>query len=252
MKAQKFPKDTQDEIEQMFADKILAEFPSYGKFWEQFIGVDVDRLPALWPRPPKFPKEYEDAKKEDFRKKQEWFARVSYGIFCNLSGAHYQLEQYLKQIPIADRNDKESFFKAIEAVECAYLHIGNVAYGLESLWGKIRKLFTPHLEGKLETYLDCQGRGKHLSQLMDEPKDIIRDKIVHIGRHVTITTNEIHIPLTVPKEEHWSKANVSYWVPADVKLKDHITVASKACEDVYQIFIKLLSTYLQNERIEIP
>ena len=248
MKTQKFPKDTRDEIEQMFADKVLTEFPSYGKFWEKFVGVDVNRLSeSLWPRPPKFPTGYEDAEKEDFEKTQIWIARVSYGIFCNFAGAHYQLEQYLKQIPIKDRG---AFFRAIEAVECAYLHIGDVAYGLERLWGKIRK-YSYHKE-KLGKYLVSQGRGKYLLELMDEPKKIIRDEIVHFGRHVFRITDKIYLPLTVPKEKLWSEANVSSWIPADVKLKDHITVASKACEDAYQIFIKLLSTYLQNEGIEIP
>jgi hypothetical protein len=248
MKTQKFPKDTGDGIEQMFADRVLAEFPSYGKFWEKFIGVDVTRLSeGFWPRSPKFPKEYEDAKREDFRNKQIGIARVSYGIFCNLAGAHYQLELYLKQIPITDR---ESFFRAIEAVECAYLHIGNVAYGLDRLWGEIRK-YSYHKE-KLEKYLVNQGRGKYLLELKDEPKKIIRDEIVHFGRHVFRITDKIYLPLTVPRNKLWSKANVSSWIPADVKLKDHITVASKACEDAYQLFIERLSTYLQNEGIEIP
>jgi len=160
MKSQKFPKDTRDEIERMFADDVLAEFPSYGEFWERFIGVDVNRLSeGLWPKPPKFPKGYVDAKKEDFKKRQIWIARASYGIFCNLAGAHYQLGQYLEQIPI---KDGKAFFRSIEAVECAYLHIGSVAYELDSLWGKIRKLSTPHYPKDFLKYLNRQGRGTYL------------------------------------------------------------------------------------------
>lgn len=249
MKTQKFPKDTGDGIEQMFADKVLAEFPSYGKFWEKFIGVDVNRLSeGLWPRPPKFPTRYEDAKKEGFKNKQIWIARASYGIFCNLAGAHYQLGQYLKQIPI---KDKEAFFMAIEAVECAYLHIGDVIYGLESLWGKIRKLSTPHLP-EFKNYVKSLKRNTYLAKLEEEPK-FIRDKIAHFGRHVfRYHDDKLYLPFTVPDEGLWSEANVSKWIPANVKLKYHITVASKACEEVYQIFIVQLSTYLQNEGIEIP
>jgi len=249
MKTQKFPKDTGDGIEQMFADKVLAEFPSYGKFWEKFIGVDVNRLSeGLWPRPPKFPTRYEDAKKEGFKNKQIWIARASYGIFCNLAGAHYQLGQYLKQIPI---KDKEAFFMAIEAVECAYLHIGDVIYGLESLWGKIRKSSTPHLP-EFKNYVKSLKRNTYLAKLEEEPK-FIRDKIAHFGRHVfRYHDDKLYLPFTVPDEELWSEANVSKWIPANVKLKYHITAASKACEEVYQIFIVQLSTYLQNEGIEIP
>ena len=202
----------------------------------------------MWPRSPKFSKEYEDAKKEGFKNKQIWIARASYGIFCNLAGAHYQLEQYLKQIPI---RDKEAFFMAIEAVECAYLHIGGVIYGLKSLRGKISKLSTPHLP-EFKNYVKSLKGNTYLAKLEEEPK-FIRDKIAHFGRHVfRYCDDKLYLPFTVPDEELWSEANVSSWIPADVKLKDHITVASKACEEDYQIFIERLSTYLQSEEIEIP
>lgn len=93
----KFPEMTEDRIERLFAPKILADFPYYAEFWQKFIGVRLepprDRfLPYRLEMPNTLP---------DSCKVLHCYEKVSmrhYSQFCDLAGAHYQLEQALQAL----------------------------------------------------------------------------------------------------------------------------------------------------------
>jgi len=243
---QKFPKDTHDFIEKMYCGKILGLFPSYGEFWEKFIGVDNSKLPLLYPRSPKFPQNYQ--KKEKFINTQMWMARASYGVFCNLAGAYFQLERYKENIPITT---EKKFFEAIEAIECGYHHLGAVILGLETLWGKIRKF--AGASKKLGKYLEGKGKYNNCSILNKEPR-FIRNELVHFGRHVfDYRLQRLYLPLKLPYKKNytWPEAKVDSWIPADTKLEEHVNIACKTCEDVYRELIAIFSNYTKKEGIKI-
>ncbi|MBE3095282.1 MAG: hypothetical protein IMZ52_09650 [Actinobacteria bacterium] len=214
---QKFPDDSEDFIEKRYAGDILKQFPSYGIFWSKFIGVDEKPLPVILPRIPKCPKETHEGYVKKIRYSQLFIAKVNYAIFCNLIAAEYQLKSYKMNLPI---KNEEQFFKAMESIECGYVHIGNIIYFLDSLWGKIKKIFfsAPSNQYELGTYLKKNTVEKNWQSLYDEPK-YIRDKIVHFGRHIfTFHNNELYLPITIPHSFIWAEAPVNDWMPAEIKL----------------------------------
>lgn len=153
-KMQKFPNDSEDSIEKAYGQKVINLFPSYKKFWEIFIGVDKTRLPLLFPKKLQFTKNYDSNFKRKITDERYIVSKINYAIFCNLVAADYQLEIYLKNIPI---KDDITFFKAIEALECGYVHVGNIPYFLDAIWGQIKKRFYRHpiRQMKMPRFLVC-------------------------------------------------------------------------------------------------
>ena len=132
---QKFPKDTKDDLEKEYGNRVLKNFPAYGKFWEKFIGYDNSYKNAIRPRIPIFPKKYSDMDKKNFLENQLWLSKVSYSIFCNLISLEKQFKEYEK---FSKNLDIDSYFWTMESMECTYFHIGNISFGLESIWGRLK------------------------------------------------------------------------------------------------------------------
>ena len=250
-KMQIFPDDTRDTIERKHAKQVLAEFPSYGKFWEKFIGDGRKYSHVLTPREPVFPKSFSNSDKENIQDTQILLSKVSYSIFCNLIAAENQLEEYEKTLPLS--NEHFSFW-AIESFECAYFHIGNVTYALTRIWGKIRKIFFSPLisQQTLDKYLEGKKKGKNWLSLTDEPKNI-RDNLVHLSRHIFRQhKNNLYLPLYVEKDKYlWRKMKINGWMTASEKLHNHIRLTYATCENVYSSIIPDIQSYLKNQGIMI-
>ena len=67
-----FPNDSRDAIEIRYGDEVVKSFPSYGEFWEKFIGDNNKYPTVLRPRDPKFPANFSDNEKMKFREIQQW------------------------------------------------------------------------------------------------------------------------------------------------------------------------------------
>lgn len=249
---QVFPNDSRDEVELEYNKLILANFPSYGKFWEKFIGDNHKYKTVLLPRDPVFSKKYTREDKKNFREIQQWISKVNYSVFCNLVGAEKQLEDYNKTLPISNLH---FFYWAIESFECSYFHIGNIAYSLEALWGKIKNNFFEPAGKKQDilTYLKSKNKEKNWTKFRDGEPKYIRDDLVHFGRHIFTQHNgELYLPLNItPRQYLWSKMKIEGWIPASLKLEDHIKLAYQTCEDTYSLIIPEIEKYLKREGIKI-
>ena len=156
------------------------------------------------------------------------------------------MEIYRENLPI---NTDLKFFRAIEAIVCGYHHIGAIIYGMKSLWNKIKEF--KNIEENLNEYLKSKNKSTNWEELNKEPK-YIRDKLVHIGRHVfDIIGGELYFPKEIPEELEWTEVNSRVMMPADIKLEKHIELACKSCEDIYQELIDIFSEYLEKEGIKI-
>jgi len=132
-----FPKDSRDEFEKEYANNVLQYFPSYKPFWEKFIGDSYKKKYVLTPRTPVYPTGYSQAKIKEMNELQIYMSKLSYSIFCNLVSAEKLLIEYKKSLPLTNAHFA---FWAIENLECAYFHIGNIVYALHNLWNEIRAL----------------------------------------------------------------------------------------------------------------
>ena len=249
---QRFPEDTRDEIEKEYSVHILKLFPSYGEFWEKFIGDNNKYRTVLLPRDPIFPKKYSKKDKTDFRASQQWISKVSYSIFCNLVGAEKQLEEYNKSLPISNLH---FFYWAVETFECGYFHIGNIAYGLESLWGKVKNSFFEPITKRQDmlTYLTSINKEKNWTDFKNGEPLAIRDDLVHFGRHIFTQYNEeLYLPLNIlPRQYLWSEMDIKGWIPASLKLESHIKLAYQTCEDIFSLIIPEIESHMKKERIKI-
>lgn len=112
--------DTKDDIEILFKNRILQRFPNYAIFWENFIGYKDDTSTGFKPYGLIFPKKYLNNKKGKITKKYEKINVIHHHIFCSLSGAHFELENYLSNLTIGGRGT----FIRHNAVNSFYIHIG--------------------------------------------------------------------------------------------------------------------------------
>lgn len=250
---QKFPDDSMDEIEKRYADIILAGFPSYKEFWEKFVGLDKTNKVSFLPRKPVFPEDYGKEKGDDFRGLQHWLSSVTYSLFCNLAGAYYHFCKYKEFEP----KSKEKIFEILESYECSYLHLGNIIYILDSLFGKLKNnlIIDPKYrkDKEITHWLGDNNKDENWLELNDEPKKF-RDSLVHNGFRgiFTVIDGEIYFPLKTDKDKVlWSDMEFEFFVTGTYKLETHINLAFKTCEDVYNVFIKTLDDFIKNEEIEI-
>jgi len=247
-----FPNDSRDAIEIRYGDEVLKSFPSYGEFWEKFIGDNNKYPTVLRPRDPKFPANFSDNEKMKFREIQQWLSKVSYSIFCNLISTEEQLVQYSKTLPIPN---EYFYFWAIESFECGYFHIGNITYSLKSLWGKVKNSFFEPINKKqnMNEYLTTNSKEKNWNELRNGEPIAIRDDIVHFGRHIfTFQFGELYLPLNIlPRQYLWSKMKIEGWIPASKKLESHINLAYQTCEDIFSLVIPEIENYLIKKGIEI-
>lgn len=252
-KMQKFPKDTKDDLEKEYGDRVLEKFPVYGKFWEKFIGYDNSYKDSILPRKPIFPKNYSNINMKKFLETQLWLSKVSYSIFCNIVSLEKQLEEYKNSSKNLDIN---SYFWTMESLECAYFHIGNISFGLESIWGKLKNkklLEQKYHELKLEDFLITKNNEKNFHELRYGEAQRFRNSIVHNFRNIhTVMDGKYYFPsVTDPNKFLWSDMKFDAWVLGSLKLKLHIELALKACEDVYSTFIPLIESYIKKEGIHI-
>jgi hypothetical protein len=249
---QKFPEDSRDAIEQMYGKHVMTKFPSYGRFWEEFIGDSYKYHHVPTPRPPIFPKKYSNSQITKYKDAQTLLSKVSYSVFCNLVAAETQLAECEKALPLSNSHFT---FWAIESFECGYFHIGNVGYALERMWGKIRKVFftKPISDLKeLTDYLKTKKKDNNWEKLHDEPKNI-RDNLVHLCRHLFKQhKGNFYLQLYVEKDKYlWKEMKINGWMKASEKLENHIQLTYAACEDVYSSLLPDIKSYLKKEGIQI-
>ena len=193
----KFPSDSKDLIEILFASTILRNFPYYADFWEEFIGYDK-ATKDLRPYALKFPEGMNKTTQELITKNHEQIAIHHYSIFCGLSGAHFQLERATDALKEADNGKRHFLFW--EAFGNFYMHIGNTRYYLMKLWEETRKLLClpkSSLGNLLSTKPELKKQHEDIKNVALQ----IRNNLVHYARNsYVIIKGKYWIPFPPPKK----------------------------------------------------
>jgi hypothetical protein len=180
-------------------------------------------------------------------------SKVSYSIFCNLISLKKQFEEYEN---FSKNLDIDSYFWTMESMECAYFHIGNISFGLESIWGRLKnqKFLDSKYHGlKLENFLVIKNNGENFKELRYGEPQRFRNCIVHNFRNIhTVMDGKYYFPSVTDSDKiMWNDMKFDAWVLGSFKLKSHIELALKACEDVYSSIIPLIESYIKQEEIKI-
>jgi len=177
----KFLETTQDRIEQLFASKILVCFPYYGEFWEKFIGLRPGN--RLLPYRLQVPSEVKKKDKKQLLRGHEEISMRHYTLFCQLAGAHFQLEKATDSL--AERSEAMRHFLFWEAFDNFYQHLGNARNQMYGIWDVVHSLSKCLPDKlKLKDYLECSGQKvlrEKLNRWEGEAKTL-RDDIVHFAR----------------------------------------------------------------------
>jgi len=127
----RFPADTRDAIEKLYAARILSCFPKYAEFWEKLIGLR-DSQGGLRSYGLRMPQTVDRQERSKIHRAHEEMAMAHYTLFCNLAGARFQKERI--QSVAAPTSTSLRWFKHWEAFESIYLHLGIAFYEVYHLW----------------------------------------------------------------------------------------------------------------------
>ena len=191
----KFPADSKDLIESLFASHILKDFPYYGRFWEYFIGYDKKQK-VLRPYALQFLKRMKKQEQNFVTKKQEQISTHHYSMFCELSGAHFQLEKASDALKESDNAKRHFLFW--EAFGNFYMHIGNAMFQLRNLWEGTRKLLYLPPTNTLKKFLSAKPSLAKLYDDVYKNAIRIRNSLVHYARNAYVYINgKYFIPLPI-------------------------------------------------------
>lgn len=249
---QKFPKNSKDLIESEYGKIVIKLFPSYKNFWEKFIGVDISKKESLLPKKPSWPRGYSKKQQKKFRENQLWFSKVSYSTFFNLVVAEKKFEIFSN---IKKLNDFKSIFTSLECCESIYLYIGNVKFALPSFWGRFKNkniLDLKYSSMNFEAYLKSRTKIDNWNKLKKDPMDF-RNCIVHNFKYIYFIDNgKLYLPNKVnPKKILWEDMKFDYWKNAKSRLREHIEITYRTCEDVFQSIIPIIDFYYEKEKVRI-
>ena len=233
----KFPADTLDRIEQLYAPQVLKNFPYYGEFWEEFVGRDKGEGQLLLPYGLDFPCGVSKVEKERISEIYERICVHHYSLFCQLAGAHFQLEQAGNALK--ENDDKRRHFLFWEAFENFYIHLGNARFQMCNLWEetcRIACLTYPQNEDGLLKYLRDNGRQDLVNNVEEIRDNIIkvRNNIVHYARNAYILIDgKYYIPLPIKKESNLSEMlNHKEAQEAVKKMENDLTKLEKMLNEI--------------------
>lgn len=256
-----FTNDTKDCIERLYKDKILAKFPLYAEFWNKFIGVrDNNRNGLLTPYGLIIPRTLQ-VDKTQVRKSYMEMTYAHYTLFCNLAGAHYQLENLSNTKQLGDTRIRH--FQHWECFESIYSHLVMAQYQVYHLWRLIFSLQGASVsngqggvKGALERLL-IRKRKKYLLKKNEKTyKEIVilRNNITHFSRGISRILNggEYAIPRRVKKNIHWNKhLRYKSWVKTNIKAKNDLSMVEKLCNELHVLLIEEFERYISNTGIRI-
>lgn len=261
-----------DNIEILFKNSILQRFPNYAIFWEKFIGYRDDALPNLQPYGLKFPKNYSKTKRQKVEKIHLEINQIHHHIFCSLSGAHYELNNYLSNYL---SSGAKSVFIRHNSLNSFYFHIGVcrdminrlVKYILIELANenirkpiKCDKCKKPIEFGYLNAFHEyLKDKDDELAKRFDEWKsriNKIRSRLSHYGSIGKLINNrEEFIPKKFSKKKHWfddheemNKGNIE---TVKYSLDNDLKETEELLNILYDLFISKFEEFLEREKILI-
>jgi len=250
-----FKIDTKDCIELLYARRVLKNFPAYGVFWERFIGNRT--VSPLKPYGLRIPKALSTRKKlitDTYRE----ITYSHYTLFCQLAGAHFQLEQLKKSLKY--KNPWLKHFCHWESFELFYSHLGNVMNQVYHLWELFFSLSGlsagKTTRKKLESFINLKRKKYLLNAIARIDKNIVilRNNIVHYARgvHLPLSDGAYSIPLitrvAIPWERH---AKYRQFYETRKKCQNDLRLLERTINQLHEVLINEISAYLITQKIRI-
>lgn len=265
--------DTKDVVEKKWAKTVCKNFPAYASFWNEFIGIRTKKSSRLlFPNEYKLPKKWTKNEIKEYRHNIEELAMSHYSLFCNLAGAHFQLDECISALDLTQEDEKH--FRFWESFEVCYQHMGNAINSFYFFWEKIFALtgtsinirreseFKRLVQDQIELYCKSKRKLLHFKKLKKEfgrkgQISIIRNNIVHFSRLASWSSSVngkvfYFLPYKLQSNVRWKRSKQIYCgIMAHKKAQKHLY----ELEDILNIFEELaidrLRTYLQTEGITI-
>lgn len=260
-----FITSTRDAVEQLYGRKLLRTFPRYGEFWGRFIGVKVGKDGSLNPYGLRFPKGFPQSDKRNIKRIYLELVMAHYSLFCDLAGAHYQLEQLTTSLQLDDA--KKKHFHHWEAFESCYMHLGNAMNQIYHLWGLvfllqrtqgvivtkdkkmrgIRKALRKYLRGKRKGYLV-----KDLERL-ENSMSRIYNNIKHFSRMGSLRYDgKFLIPVRIRRNILWGEQlKVKHYKETSAKARQDLETLQILANQLHDFLINDFSNCLANRNIRI-
>lgn len=245
----RFPEDTLDEVEQLFADKVLILFPQYGDFWEEFIGRRLESNVALRPYGLKFASIVDDLMRSKVEISYNRLVVRHYSLFCELAGAHYQQDETtaaLLEMDVARRH-----FLFWESFCNFYQHLGNARNLLRGIWIEVCEI--TNKKETLEGYL-TRTEKRELRDALDRfEREVItiRDNLVHSMRSFSVSDSEGYmIPLPIiDNPEPFMEPKQA--IDASTKMRNDINKLEELLNKIEPLFAQLLRNSFSERSISI-
>ncbi len=242
----RFPDDTQDSVEQLYAGRVLEHFANYGRFWERFVGQRADpQTGTLRPYGLIFPASMGKRQQKHLNRDYELLCMQHYSVFVHLAGAHYQARELARALKLDDESKRH--FRHWEAYDVALLHLGTaISLGRGLIVSASRLTNVDDLLAQLVQHQLWKG--------LDRSVRLPRNDVVHYSRRLhrrRPETGDFEV-LREPYFESrraWSQdlllaADDSKWIRADEKLKKDIADTETLLNDAWAPVIEKLEQYL--------
>jgi hypothetical protein len=261
-----FPKDSHDEIEKLYAGSVLASFPSYARFWEALVGRKEGQV-DLVPFGLKFPNRVPNSNRKALEKSYHRIVLGHYAIFCELAGAHYQLD--VARTASDQASPDRRLFDFLEAFTNFYNHLGTVRYMARNICteiGTVQRLCRPpadatqpartRSEDVLTRFLRARKRAD-LSKQLRELEDnvlVVRDNQVHRFRPFVTSLGgrfALYEPVTRDPSPLPSKRARPEASDALLRMEADLSSLGKFLNGVDDLFLQELLDCFRAEGIEV-
>lgn len=248
MYSQTFPDDSLDAVERLYADQVCEHFPRYAELWEFFIGTREGTAMRLAPRELNLPDGWSAERIRQFEINREKVAMFHHSLFCDLAGAHYQIENARAALKKNDGNER--YFEFFEAFDNFYGHVANAVNHCECLWNAVSKV-VPTIDqwDKEDPHKEVEDTYRKLrTDVID-----VRNTLVHYARIAVIGSEQgYEIPWPLPEEDaRWSEYERERTKDAIVKMALDLELAEEFANEVDGVLIPALEQHLAKEGVEV-
>jgi hypothetical protein len=251
-------------VEQLYGEAITKNFPNYREFWIKFIGDPKKDMPA--PYGLDFTNAVKGLKIAEVKQNYEELCMAHYSLFCQLSGAHFQLALLKEVLKLPE--SKEKSFKHWEAFETSYMHLGSVFYQMYHVWGLVFLVrgevgrvkdyrgilrFKPNAKQTLENLLNSKGQQTIIARKNKVDLDItaLRDSIIHFSRSASAYLDgEFLIPMQ-NQQVVWSRQTSDEFYETSKKLDNDIKETEEILNDTHVYLVQQYEDFLTTNKIAV-
>jgi len=262
---QSFQRDSKDSIEKQYSTIILAKFPRYAEFWQKFIGGKVDPTGRFSTVPYGLSFSKSSLSTIDVKaveRDYEELAMAHYTLFCELLGAHDELENLRLTLKIAD--PCERLFKHFKTFENLYSHMSNAINQVCHLWALLYDMKGLQRRNRKGMFVGSQTRknlkrtlnshSRHLAIRLKEIEnqiDCYRNNYVHFAHGICIVTESgFHVPKVPPRNPLWSNmTQTKDWNDTVIRSEKDLSNLETLINDLHEKLIYELKAFFTSKSI---